>query len=105
MLIFSKGQLFVSLILWIVFFDSVLLISALNLIISTPLSEFASFCSRAFRCAFKLRLVCDLLNFFMKALSAMNFHLSTTFIVSHTFWHVVYPFSLNFRKWSLFIGG
>ncbi|KAL6030415.1 hypothetical protein STEG23_017103 [Scotinomys teguina] len=51
LLIFSKNQLFVSLILCIVFFVSILLISALNLIISLHLfllGDFASSCSRAF---------------------------------------------------------
>ncbi|KAL6072219.1 hypothetical protein STEG23_038044 [Scotinomys teguina] len=51
LLIFSKNQLFVSLILCIVFFVSILLISALNLIISLHLfllGDFASSISRAF---------------------------------------------------------
>ncbi|KAL6057090.1 hypothetical protein STEG23_025117 [Scotinomys teguina] len=51
LLIFSKNQLFVSLILCIVFFVSILLISALNLIISLCLFlpvDFASSSSRAF---------------------------------------------------------
>ncbi|KAL6058063.1 hypothetical protein STEG23_028335, partial [Scotinomys teguina] len=51
LLIFSKNQLFVSLILYIVSFVSILLISALNLIISSCLfllGDFASSSSRAF---------------------------------------------------------
>ncbi|KAL6084466.1 hypothetical protein STEG23_037945 [Scotinomys teguina] len=51
LLIFSKNQLFVSLILCIIFFVSILLISALNLIISLRLfllRDFASSSSRAF---------------------------------------------------------
>ncbi|KAL6086892.1 hypothetical protein STEG23_002628, partial [Scotinomys teguina] len=51
LLIFSKNQLFVSLIFCIVFFVSILLISALNLIISLHLfllGDFASSISRAF---------------------------------------------------------
>ncbi|KAM7315939.1 hypothetical protein ACRRTK_025009 [Alexandromys fortis] len=51
LLIFSNNQLFVSLILWIVFCVSVLLISALTLIISSLLlflGESATLFSRAF---------------------------------------------------------
>ncbi|KAL6036256.1 hypothetical protein STEG23_023992, partial [Scotinomys teguina] len=51
LLIFSKNQLFVSLILCIVFFVSILLISVFNLIISLRLfllGDFASSSSRAF---------------------------------------------------------
>jgi hypothetical protein len=48
------------------------------------LGVFATFCSRAFRCAVKL-LEYDLSNFFMETLRAMSYHLSTAFIVSHKF--------------------
>jgi hypothetical protein len=54
LLILSKNQLLVLLILCIVFFVSIWLISALSLTISyllLLLSEFASFYSRALRCA------------------------------------------------------
>jgi hypothetical protein len=57
LLIFSKNQLLVLLILCIVLFVSIWLISALSLIISCHLfllGVFASFSSKAFRCAFKL---------------------------------------------------
>ena len=57
LLIFSKNQFFVSLILCIVFFVSISLISAHNLIISCLLlllDQSASFCSKSFRCAVKL---------------------------------------------------
>ena len=57
LLIFSKNQLLVLLILCIVLFVSTWLISALSLITSCHLlllGAFASFCSRAFRCAVKL---------------------------------------------------
>jgi hypothetical protein len=51
----------------------------------------------AFRCTFKL-LVGKLSNFFMEALSGMNFPLNTAFIVSHKFGYVAPSFSLNYRK-------
>ena len=66
LLIFSKNHLLVWLILWIVLLVSTWLILPLSLIISCLLlllGEFASFCSRAFRCVVKL-LVCDLSSFF-----------------------------------------
>ena len=100
LLIFSKNQLFDSLILWIVFCVSILLISALSLIISSLLlllGESASFFSRAFKCAVKSPM-CAFSVFFNWALSAMNFPLSTAFIVSHRFEYVVSLFSLNSRK-------
>ena len=46
------------------------------------LGEIASFCSRAFRCVIKL-VVYALSIFFLEALRAMSFPLSTAFIVSH----------------------
>jgi hypothetical protein len=57
LLILSKSQLLVLLILCIVFFVSIWLISTLSLTISCLLlllGEFASFCSRALKCAVKL---------------------------------------------------
>jgi hypothetical protein len=42
--------------------------------------EFASFCSRAFRCVLK-SLVCALSSFFLQALRAMSFPLRNAFIV------------------------
>ena len=100
--IFSKNQLLVLLILCIVLFVSTWLISALSLIISCHLlllGEFASFCSRAFRCAVKL-LVLALSSFFSflffsflffsflffsffffsEALTTMSFPLTTAFL-------------------------
>jgi hypothetical protein len=59
LLIFSKNQLLVLLILCIVLFVSTWLISALSLIIFCYLlllAVFVSYCSRAFRCAVKLLL-------------------------------------------------
>jgi hypothetical protein len=48
----------------------------------------AYFCSRAFRCTVML-LVYVLSSFFLEVLRAMSFPLSTAFIVSHKFGHVV----------------
>jgi hypothetical protein len=73
-LIFSKNQLLVWLILCMVLFVSTWLISALSLIISCHLlflGEFASFRSRAFRCAVGL-LVYALSSFFLETLRAMS---------------------------------
>jgi hypothetical protein len=97
LLIFSKEQLLVWLILCIVLFVSTWLISALSLIFSCHLifwGELASFCSRAFMCAVKL-LVCAFSSCFLDALRAMSFPLRNTFIVSHEFGYVVVSFSLN----------
>jgi len=72
----------------------------LSLIISCllcVLGIFASFYSRAFRCAVKL-LTYALFCFFLQALRAMNFPLSTAFIVSHKFGYVVPSISLNSKK-------
>jgi len=99
-LIFSKNQLLVLLILSMVLFFSTWLISALSLIISCLLllqGVFASFCSRAFRCAVKL-LIYDLSCFFLQVLRTMSFPLSTALIVSHTCGYVVPSFSLNSKK-------
>ena len=62
---------------------------------STPLWHI--FCSRAFNCSVKL-LVYSLSTFFLEALRAMGFSLSTTFFSSHRFRYVVFLFSLNSRK-------
>ena len=103
LLIFSKNQLLVWLILWIVLLVSTWLISPRSLIISCRLlllGEFSSFFSRAFRCVVKL-LVCVLSSFFLEALRAMSFPLRNAFIVSHRFGYDVPSFSLNSKK-SLF---
>ena len=100
LLIFSKNQLFVSLIPCNVFCVSILLISALPLIISSLLlllGESASFHYRVFRCVVK-SLMWAFSTFFMWVLSAMNFPLSTAFIVFHRFRYVVPWFLLNSRK-------
>ena len=64
---------------------------------SIPLWCACFFFSRACRCSFKL-VVWEHSNFFMEALSAMNFPLSTAFIVFHKFEYVVASFLLNSRK-------
>jgi hypothetical protein len=100
LLIFSKNQLLVWLILCIVVFVSTWLVSVLSLIISSYmflLGEFASFCSRAFRFAVKL-LVYAFSSFFLEALRAMSFPLRTVFILSHKFGYVVASFCLTSKK-------
>jgi hypothetical protein len=100
LLISSKKQLLVWLILWIVLFVYTCLISALSLIISCYLlllGEFASFCSRASRCVVSL-LVYALSNFFLEALRAMSFLFRTDFIVSQRFGYAVASFSLNSKR-------
>ena len=94
LLIFSKNQLLVWLILYIVLFVSTGLISPLSLIISCCLhflGEFASFHSRASRCAVRL-LVYALSSFFLEVLRAMSVPLRKSFIVSHKFGYVVASF-------------
>jgi len=103
LLIFSKNQLLIWLILCIILFVSTWLISALSLIISCRLllwSEFVSTCSRAFMCTVKL-LLCALSSFFLEALSTMHFPLRTDFIVTHKFGYVVASFSLNSKKYLI----
>ena len=100
LLIFSKNQLLLWFILWIVLLVFTWLISPLSLIISCRLlllGEFAYFSSRSFRCVVKL-LMCALSSFFLEALRAMSFHLRNAFIVSHKFGYVVASFSLNSKK-------
>jgi hypothetical protein len=97
LLIFSKKQLLIWLILCIVLFVSTWLISALSLIIFCYLillGKFASLCSRAFSCAVKL-LVCAL-SFWQH--SELSFPLKNAFIVSHKFGYVVASFLLNSKK-------
>ena len=55
------------------------------------------FCCRTFKCAVKL-LIYALSCFFLQALRAMCFPISTAFIVSHKFGYVVTSFSLNSKK-------
>jgi hypothetical protein len=93
----------VLLILCIVLFVFLWLISNLSLIIFCYLlllGEFASFCSRAFRCVVKF-LVYALSSFFLQALRAMSFPLSTSFIVFYKFGYVVPSHSLNSKKSSI----
>jgi hypothetical protein len=62
---------------------------------------FASFCSRAVRCAVKL-LVYALSSFFLETLRAMSFPLSTAFILSRKFEYVVASFLLNSKVFNYF---
>ena len=85
LLVFSKNQLLVWMILCMLLFVSTWWISALSLIISCHLllfCLFASFCSRAFIHVVKL-LLYALSSFFLEAPRAMSFPLSTDLIVSH----------------------
>ena len=105
LLIFSKNQLLVLLILCIVIFVPTWLISALSLIIYCYLlllGVFSSVCSRTFRCAVKL-LMYVLPSFLLEALRAMGFPLSTALIVSHKFGYIVPSFSLNSKAFNFFI--
>jgi hypothetical protein len=61
------------------------------------LGAFASFSSRAFRCAVKL-LVYALSHFFLGIIRAMSFLLRTAFIVSQKIGYVEASFSLNSKK-------
>ena len=75
LLVFLKNQLLVWFIFCIVLFVSTSLISMMSLVISCSLfflCEFASFCSKAFRCAVKV-LVYALSSLFLVALRAMIF--------------------------------
>jgi hypothetical protein len=104
LLIFSKNQRLVLLVLSLFLFVSTWLISAWRLITSSHLlllGLFASPCSRAFRCAVNL-LEYGLSSFFLEALRTMSFPLSTAFIVSHMFGYVVASFSLNYKKSFLY---
>jgi hypothetical protein len=99
-LIFSKNQLLVWLILCILLFVSIRLISRLSLIISGHLlllGEFASFCSRAFRYSVKLHIYA-FSSFFLEAFRAMRFPKRSAFIISHKFGDVVASFTLNSKK-------
>jgi hypothetical protein len=94
----------VLLIFCIVLFVSNWLISVLSFIISCCLllfGVFASFRSRAFRCAVKL-LVYDLSSFFLEAFRILSFSLIFVFAVCHRFGYVVPSSSLN-SLISLFI--
>ena len=109
-LVFSKNQLLVQFIPYIVPFVSTWLIPDLSLIISCHLllqGLYASFCSRVFGCAVKLFLYAVLsfvlfwlfgfLGFF-EVLKAMSFPISTVFIVSHEFWYDVPFIFIEFYK-------
>ena len=93
--ILSKNQLLVLLIFAMVSFVSFAFISALTFkiyFLLLTLGFFISSFSSCFRC--RVRLFIWLFSCFLRyACSAMNFPLSTAFIVSHRFWIVVFSFS------------
>jgi hypothetical protein len=100
LLIFSKNQLLVWVILCIVLFVYIWLISALSLSIFSCLhflSEFASFHSRACRYPVNL-LMYAFSRFFFEELQEMSFPLRTAFFVSHKFGYAVASFSLYSKK-------
>ena len=85
--ILTKNQILALLIFAMVSFVSFAFISAL-LTLGFSISSFSS----CFRC--KVRLFIWLFSCFLRyACFAMNFPLSTAFIVSHRFWVVVFSFS------------
>ena len=99
---FSKNQFFLS-IFWIVSFVSISLISALILIISCLLLLLLLFCSSFYRAlSYNVRsFSCWLFILFWNVLHAMNFPLSTVFIVSQRFWYVVSSFLLTSKNFYL----
>ena len=91
LLIFSKNQLFVSLIFSMVFFVSISLISALIFMISFLLLTLGLVCSSlssCFRC--KVNLFIWAFSCFLRwACIAINYPLRMAFAASHRFWNVV----------------
>jgi len=102
LLIFSKNQLFVSLSFCIILFVNNWMLSVLSL---CPVFYSSWVClllllllfSRDIKCTFNL-FVRKLSHFLMRAFSAINFLLSTAFMVSHKFGCGVPLFYLNYRK-------
>ena len=104
LLIFSKKQLFVSLILSMVFFVSISLISALIFMISFLLLTLGLVCSLSscFRC--KVSLFIWAFSCFLRwACIAINFPLRTAFAASHRFWSVVSSLSFVSRNFLNFL--
>ena len=95
LLILSKNQLLALLIFGVVSFVSFAFISALIFKISFLLLTLG-FSNSSFSSCFicRVRLFIWLFSYFLRyACIAMNFPLSTAFIVSHRFWVVVFSFS------------
>ena len=105
LLIFSKNQLFVSLIFSMVFFVSISLISALIFMISFLLLTLGLVCSSlssCFRC--KVSLFIWAFSCFLRwACIAINFPLRTAFAASHRFWSVVSSLSFVSRNFLNFL--
>jgi hypothetical protein len=84
--IFSKKQLFVSLILCMVFFGFYFVDFSSYFYYFSPILGFACSCfSSSLRCIVRA-LIWDLSVFLIYALMAINFPLRTAFAVSHGFW-------------------
>ena len=96
LLIFSKHQLFVSLILSTVFFVSVTFISALIFIIFLLFLTLGFVCSFSVRCSLRL-LIWDFSYMLRWACIAMNFPLRTAFAASHMSWYGVFSSSFVSR--------
>jgi hypothetical protein len=99
LLIFSKNQFLILLILCIVLFVSIWLIISCCLLL---LGVLAYFCYRAFQSVAQLlssvALQYALFSFFLETLRSMDLPLSTAFFVSHNFWFHVPLLSLNSKK-------
>ena len=105
LLIFSKNQLFFSLIFSMVFFASISLISSLVFMISFFLLTSRLVCSTlssCFRC--KVSLFIWAFSCFLRwACIAINFPLRTAFAASHRFWSVVSSLSFAARYFFNFL--
>ena len=105
LLMFSKNQLFVSLIFSMVFFISISLISALIYMISFLLLNLGLVCSSlssCFRC--KVSLFIWAFSCFLRwACIAINFPLRTAFAASHRFWSVMSLLSFASRYFLNFL--
>jgi hypothetical protein len=97
--IFSMSHLMVLLTLWVDLFVFIWIASSLSLIITYCLFLlyiFALICSWALWHVVRLlEYVLD--KFFLEALRAMNFLLTTAFTLAHKFGYVLLSFSLNFK--------
>jgi hypothetical protein len=99
LLIFSKNQLLVLLILCMVLFIYTWLISALSLNISYCLLLLGIFASFVLELSDAVKqLIYAFSNFFVEALRAMSFPLTTAFIVFHNFVYDVHSFSINSKN-------
>jgi hypothetical protein len=102
--IFSKNQLFVLLILYMVFLKKFFSVSISALIYHFSPSACLGFSLclffRSFRCSIKL-LIWDLSLFSIDILMTVNFPLRAAFVVSHRFWMFLFSFALNYRNFFI----